>query len=207
MIAIKNISLAVIRRLPRYYRYLTKLNENGVKRISSGELSKLMNITASQIRQDLNNFGGFGQQGYGYSVPALYAEIEKILGITETHNLIIIGAGNLGRAIANYKNFGKRNFNITAMFDNNPQLIGENDGVNIYDIAELPDYISQNRVDIAVLTLPEKAAADIAKIIAERGVKAVWNFSGADLSFLKGVTVEYVHLMDSLMTLSYMMGQ
>ncbi|MBQ7265369.1 MAG: redox-sensing transcriptional repressor Rex [Firmicutes bacterium] len=200
----KRISVAVIKRLPRYYRYLGDLLDNGQKRISSSELSKKMNVTASQIRQDLNKFGCFGQQGYGYNVELLHEEIGKILGLDKAYNIIIVGAGNLGQALANYGNFKKRGFNFVAMFDINPELIGrEIHGVKVHDISSIGAYLSANEVDIAVLALPKQNAAKIADVLAENGIKGIWNFSHIDLHLPKQVTVENVHLTDSLMTLSY----
>ena len=159
----KEISQAVIRRMPRYYRYLGELLEDGVERISSNDLSKRMNVTASQIRQDLNNFGGFGQQGYGYNVKFLYEEIGKILGLNQKHNIIVIGAGNLGQALANYVKFEKLGFVITALFDVNPALEGVTvRGIKIHMLDELEDYCKDHVVYIASLTMPKEKADDIA---------------------------------------------
>ena len=201
----KYISQAVIRRMPRYYRYLGELLESGVERISSGDLSKLMKVTASQIRQDLNNFGGFGQQGYGYNVQYLYDEIGKILGLTQTHNIIIIGAGNLGLAIANYMKFDKLGFKLVALFDVNPELIGQDiRGIKIRPVDELADFCKNNQVDIAALTMPKANADNIAHQVVELGIKAIWNFAHVDLDVAsESVVVENVHLSDSLMQLSY----
>ena len=204
----KVISKAVISRLPRYYRYLGELLEDGVERISSNELSKRMKVTASQIRQDLNNFGGFGQQGYGYNVKYLYTEIAKILGIDRQHNIIIIGAGNLGQAIANYANFEKRGFMIKGMFDINPRLIGlVVRGIEIRGVEDLEQFIVENEVQIAALTIPKTKAPEIADRVIKAGVKAIWNFAHVDLDNIEGVVVENVHLSDSLMQLSYNMAQ
>lgn len=198
------ISKAVIRRLPRYYRYLGDLMDAGVERISSAELSAKMNVTASQIRQDLNNFGGFGQQGYGYNVKYLYNEIAKILGLDNVHNLVIIGAGKLGQAIANYSSFEKRGFIIKAMFDNNKDYFGRKVGdIEIMNVDELSDYLSNNNIDIAAITVPKEAVNPIADILVKCGIKAVWNFAPVDLELPKGIIVENVHLLDSLMQLSY----
>ena len=143
------ISKAVVSRLPRYYRYLDELRQENIERISSKELSKRMNVTASQIRQDLNNFGGFGQQGYGYNVQYLYEEIGKLLGLNVTHKMVIVGAGNLGQAIANYGNFRNRGFEITALFDKNPELIGKDTaGGKVLDIKYLYDYVKENNVKL-----------------------------------------------------------
>jgi redox-sensing transcriptional repressor len=201
----KEISQAVIRRMPRYYRYLGDLLDAGVERISSNDLSSQMNVTASQIRQDLNNFGGFGQQGYGYNVKYLYEEIGKILGLNTIHHVIIIGAGHLGQALANYVKFEKLGFVITALFDVAPELIGRDvRGIPILSIEELPDYIRDHPVDIATLTMPKSKAAPIANELVELGVHAIWNFAHVDLELENpDVIVENVHLSDSLMQLSY----
>lgn len=200
----KSISKAVIRRLPRYYRYLGELLEEGVERISSNELSSKMHVTASQIRQDLNNFGGFGQQGYGYNVPYLYAEIGKILGLDRTHHIIIIGAGNLGQALANYVKFEKRGFKVVGIFDINPVLKGISiRGNEIRMMNELPEFLRENDVQIATLTLPKAYAEETANLLVENGIKAIWNFAHLDLAVPEDVIVENVHLSESLMRLSY----
>lgn len=200
----KSISKAVIKRLPRYYRYLGELMEEGIERISSNELSAKMRVTASQIRQDLNNFGGFGQQGYGYNVPYLYEEIGKILGLDKTHHMIIIGAGNLGQALANYVKFEKRGFKIVGVFDINPVLKGISiRGNGIRMMNELPDFLQKEDVQIAALTVPKSSAAEIAEILVQNGIKAIWNFAHLDLNVPKDVIVENVHLSESLMRLSY----
>ena len=193
-----------IRRLPRYYRYLGELLEDGVERISSNELSSKMRVTASQIRQDLNNFGGFGQQGYGYNVQYLYTEIGKILGLDRTHNMIIIGAGNLGQALANYVQFEKRGFKVVGIFDVNPVLKGISiRGNEILMMDELPQYLKDNDVQIAALTLPKNNAEETANLLVENGIKAIWNFAHLDLEVPEDVIVENVHLSESLMRLSY----
>lgn len=201
----KEISQAVIRRMPRYYRYLGDLLDEGVERISSNELSARMNVTASQIRQDLNNFGGFGQQGYGYNVKFLYEEIGKIMGLNEQHNIIVIGAGNLGQAIANYMKFEKLGFVIVGIFDINPALKGKMvRGNQIAMLDELDDFVANHKVDIAALTMPKENAADVANRLVRLGIKAIWNFAHVDLDLLdQDVVVENVHLSDSLMQLSY----
>ena len=200
----REISQAVIRRLPRYYRYLGELLENGVERISSNDLSKRMKVTASQIRQDLNNFGGFGQQGYGYNVKYLYTEIGKILGLEEDHNIIIIGAGNLGQALANYAAFEKRGFILKGIFDVNPRLQGVAiRGVPIRMMDELKGFVQRNEVDIAVLTIPKEKAIEVANMLVENGVRAIWNFAHTDLNLPENIIVENVHLSESLMQLSY----
>lgn len=204
MLEEKEISRAVIKRLPRYYRYLGELLDDGVERISSNELSDRMQVTASQIRQDLNNFGGFGQQGYGYNVKFLYHEIGKILGLDKTYNMIILGAGNLGQALANYVRFEKRWFRVIGMFDVNPQLIGKKiRGIEIRMLDELPEFLEQNDIQIATLTLPKAAAEEVAIKLVESGIKAIWNFAHTDLNLPDDVVVENVHLSESLMQLSY----
>ena len=190
--------------MPRYYRYLGELIDSGVERISSSDLSARMNVTASQIRQDLNNFGGFGQQGYGYNVKYLYTEIGKILGIDRQHNLVIIGAGNLGQAIANYANFEKRGFIIKGMFDINPRLIGlVVRGIEIRGVDDLEQFMEENNVQMAALTIPKTKAPEIADRLVDAGIKAIWNFAHVDLNVPDDVVVENVHLSDSLMRLSY----
>lgn len=200
----KEISQAVIGRLPRYFRYLGDLKDEGVERISSQELSELMKVTASQIRQDFNNFGGFGQQGYGYNVEYLYKEIGKILGLDQTHNFVIIGAGNLGRALGNYLNFERRGFILRGMFDKNPELIGRDvRGIKVKSMEELEAFVRDNDIDIAVLTIPKTSAVELVDKLVQNGIRAIWNFAHVDLNVPEGIQVENVHLSDSLMKLSY----
>lgn len=200
----KEISKAVIARLPRYYRYLQDLLEEGTERISSNELSKRMQVTASQIRQDLNNFGGFGQQGYGYNVQYLFEEIGKILGLDREHNIIIVGAGNLGQALANYVEFEKKGLMIKGIFDVNPRLIGNTvRGIEIRMIDEVEAFIRDNKIEIAALTVPKSKAEDMAKLLVTYGIKGIWNFANIDLHTIENVVVENVHLSESLMKLSY----
>ncbi|MDR2183797.1 MAG: redox-sensing transcriptional repressor Rex [Clostridiales bacterium] len=204
----KKVSMAVIQRLPRYYRYLGDLIDNGIERISSKELSVRMGITASQIRQDLNNFGSFGQQGYGYNVQWLYEEIGSILGLDRSYTLILIGAGNFGQALAGYPYFAKRGYNFTALFDNDTEIIGKTvGGASVFDVAKLPQYLQEHHVDIAVLTLPGYVAQQAAGVLANSGIKGIWNFSGIDLRVPSSMIVENVRLTDSLMTLSYMINE
>ena len=204
----RKISRAVISRLPRYYRYLGDLLEAGVERISSSDLSKKMHVTASQIRQDLNNFGGFGQQGYGYNVKYLYTEIGKILGLDRSHNFIIIGAGNLGQALANYDSFERSGFILKSLFDVNPRLEGVTiRGIPVRMVDELEDFLKNNDIEIAALTLPKSKAIEVADILVDNGVKGIWNFAHTDLSLPKDVVVENVHLSDTLMKLSYNLCQ
>ncbi len=199
------VSPAVIKRLPRYYRYLRELLQNDILRISSGELSKMMHVTASQIRQDLNCFGGFGQQGYGYNVKYLYGKIGEILGVTQNFTAVIIGAGNLGSALAASPIFERRGVRLTALFDNNPAVIGKVIcGYTVKDVSELERYISENNVSIAVLTLTKNAVRETAERLAELGIKGLWNFASTELDLAhKGVVVQNVHMGDSLMTLCY----
>ncbi len=200
----KEISQAVIGRLPRYFRYLGELKDEGIERVSSQELSDIMQVTASQIRQDLNNFGGFGQQGYGYNVEFLYEEIGRILGIDRKHNLIIIGAGNLGQALANYMNFERRGFLCKGIFDNNPKLYGRKiRGIEVQPMESMERFVPENNIDIAVLTIPKGEAAGVAEELIRYGIKGIWNFAHVDLKVPEGVQVENVHLSDSLMKLSY----
>mgnify|MGYP002280203015 FL=1 len=194
----------MIKRLPRYYRYLGELMEDNVERISSNELSKKMHTTASQIRQDLNNFGGFGQQGYGYNVQYLFEEIGKILGLDREHNIIIVGAGNLGQALANYVEFEKKGLMIKGIFDVNPRLIGNTvRGIEIRMIDEVEAFIRDNKIEIAALTVPKSKAEDMAKLLVTYGIKGIWNFANIDLHTIENVVVENVHLSESLMKLSY----
>ena len=200
----KGISQAVIRRLPRYYRYLGELLEDNVERISSSELSARMRVTASQIRQDLNNFGGFGQQGYGYNVRYLYDEIGRIMGMNQQHNMIVIGAGNLGQALANYVKFERMGFVIIGLFDVNPALQGiAVRGSRVHMLDEMKEFLQEHRVDIAALTMPKEKAGKVANMLVELGVNAIWNFAHLDLEVPEHVVVESVHLSDSLMQLSY----
>ena len=204
----RKISRAVISRLPRYYRYLGDLLVAGVERISSNDLSKKMQVTASQIRQDLNNFGGFGQQGYGYNVKYLYTEIGKILGLDKDHNFIIIGAGNLGQALANYASFERNGFILKSLFDVNPRLEGVTiRGIPVRMLDELEGYLQENDIEIAALTLPKSKAEEVADVLVANGIKAIWNFAHTDLTLPKDVIVESVHLADSLMKLSYNISQ
>ncbi len=201
----KEISKAVISRLPRYYRYLGELIEEGVERISSNELSARMKVTASQIRQDLNNFGGFGQQGYGYNVKALYEEISKILGLGIPRKTILIGAGNLGRAVTQHMDFSARGFELIGMFDVNSELIGKKiGGVEIYDSSFISEFCEKHRPSIAILCIPKEAAKELAKVLVSHGIKGFWNFSHYDLAIdYDDIAVENVHLGDSLSILCY----
>ena len=200
----KNISVAVIKRLPRYYRYLGELLAHDVVRISSKELSERMGVTASQIRQDLNNFGGFGQQGYGYQVEYLYNEIGKILGVDKKNKMIIIGAGNLGMALAKSPAFEKRSFEVVGLFDVNPDVIGTKvRNLEVQHLDKLEQFVKENQVEIAALTVPKAVAPELAADIIKWGIKAIWNFAPTDLHLPDDIVYENVHLAESLMRLSY----
>lgn len=202
------ISMAVVRRLPKYYRYLSELLRRDIDRISSKELSEKIGFTASQIRQDLNNFGDFGQQGYGYNVKELHMEISKILGLHREYTTVIVGAGNLGQAIANYTGFSKQGFHLKGIFDKNPKLVGiKINDIEIKDIDTLPEFIESNTIDIGILCVPKNSAQDVANIFIEKGVQGIWNFAPSDLEVPDGVVVENVHLSESLMTLSYIINE
>jgi redox-sensing transcriptional repressor len=204
----KKVSIAVIRRLPRYYRYLSDLLKMDITRISSRELAERMGITASQIRQDLNCFGGFGQQGYGYNVESLYNEIGKIIGINNKYQTIIIGAGNMGQALANYANFEKRGFKLIGIFDISPKVIGKKiKDIEIMDYNTIEEFIKNNRVDIAMIAVPYEATPEVAEKVAFLGVKGLWNFSPMDLKLPYDVVIENVHLSDSLMVLGYKLNE
>lgn len=203
----QQISKAVIARLPRYYRYLRVLIEKGVERISSGELSRIMKVTSSQIRQDLSQFGGFGQQGYGYNVKYLYQEIGKILGVDKAPDLIVIGAGNLGRALVRYKGFSLHGFKFRSMFDIDDSLCGKTiSGIRVRHMNELVSFVMKTRVDIAILTIPSEAVHEISKTLYNLGVRCFWNFSHTDLELPEDAIVKNVHLLDSLLELSYEVG-
>ena len=199
------VSDAVIKRLPRYHRYLGDLIASGRLRISSSELSEIMNVTASQIRQDLNCFGGFGQQGYGYNIKYLYDKISELLGVTQGYTAVICGAGNLGRALASTRMFGRRGVERLALFDIDEKIVGtEIYGIKVYHIDELYDFCKREQVDIGVLTVPKEAAYKVAVTMAHAGVKGIWNFANTELELdFDSVSVENVHMGDSLMRLCY----
>lgn len=200
----QKISRAVISRLPKYYRYLGAAHDQGIKRTSSKKLSEIMNVTASQIRQDLNNFGSFGLQGYGYDTELLYNEIGKILGLDKKHKLAVIGCGNIGQALLNYKSFYSRGFIFDCAFEKNQSLIGTTiNDVPVLDVNDLGKYLSENDIDIVALTIPKGDLKNIVEVINNSDINGVWNFINMDINFRKGIQVENVHLMDSLMTLSY----
>ena len=203
------VSTAVIRRLPRYYRHLSELQEAGVVRISSSALGKSMGLTASQIRQDLFCFGGFGQQGYGYKVDSLKEEIGEILGISRGHTLVVLGTGNLGRAIIQNFRFSSNGFRLLAAFDVNPDMVGTQvAGVPVYHTDEMEAFVSSRQVDVGLLTVPIAAAQQMGDRLVRAGVKGIWNFTNYELTCSQtGVVVESVHFSDSLLTLSYLISQ
>ncbi len=204
----KRVPEVVIKRMPRYYRYLGELLKQDIHRISSKALSEKMKVTASQIRQDFNYFGGFGQQGYGYNVEFLHSEIGRILGLQEGYKTIIVGAGYLGHALATHEGFERRGFHLCAIFDNSPDKIGrEIKGYTVKDVADMEDYVRENGIDIAILTLPRAVVEETADRLIDYGIKGFWNFSYAELKLKKDVAVENVHLSDSLMTLAYKIKQ
>ncbi len=203
---LKNVSMAVIRRLPKYHRRLKELMEKDVTRISSKELSAMIGFTASQIRQDLNCFGGFGQQGYGYDVAELYSEISRILGLTQHYNTVIIGAGNLGQAIANYSNFEKRGFHVLALFEKNPRLIGlKIRDIPVIDIDDLEEFAEDKEIEIGVICTNSENAQDVADKLVKLPVKAIWNFAPVDIDLPEHIIQENVHLSDSLYVISYLL--
>lgn len=198
------ISNAIIRRLPRYRRYLNELRKQGVQKVSSNELSSMIGYTASQIRQDLNTFGGFGQQGYGYSVDYLFKEINKILGLDREYKTVVVGIGNLGQAITNYTYYYKIGFNIVGLFDVNPRIIGLSiNDVVVQDSEKLGDYVRDNNIDIGIICVNRENAQKVADTLVAGGVEGIWNFAPVDLKIPEGVAVENVHLSESLHTLSF----
>ena len=209
MMAYKSrVSDAVVRRLPMYYRHLKELEKAGVVRVSSQELGERMNLTASQIRQDINCFGGFGQQGYGYHVSNLKERIAEILGLRKEYHVIIVGAGNIGRAVANYAGFEREGFSIQAMFDVSPALVGiDVHGTLVQPMEKLDTWMATHQVDIAVLSVPSAYAQETAELLVRGGVRAIWNFAPVDLNLPDGVAVNNVHLSDSLHILSYRMNE
>lgn len=199
----KKVPEVVVKRLPRYYRYLDDLLKNKVYRISSAELSKKMNVTASQIRQDFNYFGGFGQQGFGYSVQMLHNEIGEILGLNKGLKTILVGAGNLGKALANHAKFEKRGFHMIGAFDVSPEIVGKKiKDITIMDYSEMEVFVKENNPDIAILTVSQKNVKEVVKHLEEIGIRAVWNFSYTEFESDKMI-IENVHLSDSIMMLSY----
>ena len=204
----RSVSTAVIKRLPKYHRYLEVLMNNDVDKISSKDLSEKIGFTASQIRQDLNCFGDFGQQGYGYNVKDLYNEISSILGLAKKYNVVIVGAGNIGQAITNYTKFEKLGFSIEALFDKNPKLIGMKiKDIEVKDIDTLETFLENNRVDIGIICVPGKNAQGVCDILIRNKVEGIWNFAPVDLVVPDNAKVENVHLSDSLLTLTYLLNE
>ena len=202
------VSMAVVRRLPKYYRYLSELLEHDVRRISSKELSRLTSFTASQIRQDLNNFGGFGQQGYGYNVEDLKTEIGKILGLQVEHKVIVIGAGNMGHAITNFRGFENSGFRVVALFDKSTEMVGTLfRGIEVLSIDTLEEYINEHRVDIGAICTPREGTQEIADKLISCNIKGIWNFAPVDLDVPEDIVIENVHLNESLFTLSYLIHE
>ncbi len=202
------ISNAVIKRLPRYRRYLNELRKKGVDKISSNEFSSLIGYTASQIRQDLNNFGGFGQQGYGYSVEGLYKEISAILGLDKNYKMVVVGAGNLGQAIANYTYYYKTGFIVKGIFEVDPKLIGMKiNDVEIMDYENIVEFVEDNEIDIGIICTTKNVAQEVADKLCFAGVKGLWNFAPVDIETPSHVAIENVHISDSLHSLAYHMSK
>lgn len=201
----QNISLSVIKRLPKYYRYLESINEKGIIRVSSKELSEITGLTASQIRQDLNHFGCFGQQGYGYNVAELIEELSKIIGVDKSYKIVLLGYGNIGHALYQYKSFRDLGYEFEAVFDKDYEKL-TTDKLKVRDIDELEDFLDKNDIDIGIIATPKTVAQDIADVLCEGGVKGIWNFSPVDLKVENGVVIESVHLDESLFTLTYFMN-
>ena len=199
----KQISTNVVARLPKYYRCLKELCENGVACVSSKTISEALNLTASQVRQDLSNFGGFGQQGYGYDTEYLMNRIRDILGLTKKHTAIIIGGGRIGQALANYGGFANENIDVLAIFDIKTEHIKNVSNVEVYNMSELKTYLKNNKVDIAIISVQKEQAQAVAKKVIENGIKAIWNFAPIDLNFGKGVVCENINMSESLMRLIF----
>lgn len=209
MSAKPSVSISVIRRLPRYYRFLGELSKSGYVRISSRELSEKMGLTASQIRQDLNCFGGFGQQGYGYNVASLREEIASILGLNQALDTIVIGIGNLGKAVVSHINFEERGFRLIGLFDRNPDLVGTSlSGLQIQNTSDLALFCKEKKPRVAILCIPKEAAKTLGSHLIDCGIRCFWNFSHYDFNLeYDDVIVENVHLSDSLMTLGYRVNE
>lgn len=204
----KRVSGSVVNRLPRYFRYLNDLYESGIERVSSKDLSEKMGITASQIRQDLNCFGGFGQQGYGYKVESLRDEIANILGLNRGYTAVLVGAGNMGRTFATNTKFESRGFNLIGIFDNSPDVIGSRiRGFTVMDYANIGEFIAKNKPKMAILSVPRDVIHEVAEELIHMGIKAFMNFSYTELEESEGIIVENVHLSDSLMRLSYKISE
>ncbi len=204
---VRKVSEAVIRRLPKYYRHLLILQKTGVERISSGKLAQQMRLNASQVRQDFNCFGGFGQQGYGYNVSTLLSEIKNILSLNQPYKAVVVGAGNIGTALANFEGFERDSIAIEALFDIDPARIGTTiNGKPVLHTDELEAYIKKNGISIGIIAARRSAAQDIANRMQAAGVRGIWNFAPMDLAELE-VPVEDLHMTDSLLCLCYKMNQ
>ncbi|WP_236786455.1 redox-sensing transcriptional repressor Rex [Anaerococcus ihuae] len=197
-----NVSLSVIKRLPKYYRYLEAINEKGIVRVSSKELSQITGLTASQIRQDLNHYGCFGQQGYGYNVKELMQELAKIIGVNKEYSMVIIGYGNIGHALFQYRGFKILDYNVKAVFDKKNEEVST-DELEVLSIDELKEYLEKNKIDIGIITTPKEGAQEVCDILCEGGIKGIWNFAPVDLKTKNNVVIENVHLDESLFTLTY----
>lgn len=199
---VSNVSLSVIKRLPKYYRYLEAINEKGIVRVSSKELSQITGLTASQIRQDLNYYGCFGQQGYGYNVKELMQELAKIIGVNKEYTMVIIGFGNIGHALFQYTGFKTLDYNVKAIFDKNSEEVST-DKIKVLPIEELESYLKENKIDIGIITTPKQGAQEVCDTLCEGGIKGIWNFAPVDLKTKNNVVIENVHLDESLFTLTY----
>ncbi|MCI7238936.1 MAG: redox-sensing transcriptional repressor Rex [Anaerococcus sp.] len=202
----QNISLSVIKRLPKYYRYLESINDKGIIRVSSKELAEITGLTASQIRQDLNHFGCFGQQGYGYNVKDLIEELSKIIGVNERYSMLLIGFGNIGHALYQYKSFSELGYEIKAVFDKNTDIESEDNDLEVRSIDTLKDYLEENKIDIGIIATPKNAAQEVCDILCDGKVRGIWNFTPVDLRVKNGTVLESVHLDESLFTLTYFMN-
>ena len=201
----KNISLSVIKRLPKYYRYLESINDKGIIRVSSKELSDITGLTASQIRQDLNHFGCFGQQGYGYNVKELIDELSKIIGVDKDYKLILVGYGNIGHALYQYQSFSDLGYEFEAVFDKEATVLSDNN-LEVRNVDTLGEFLDNNKIDIGIIATPKEVAQEVADVLCEGGVRGIWNFSPVDLKVSNGVVIESVHLDESLFTLTYFMN-
>lgn len=201
----KNISLSVIKRLPKYYRYLESINDKGIIRVSSKELSYITGLTASQIRQDLNHFGCFGQQGYGYNVKELIDELSKIIGVDKDYKLILVGYGNIGHALYQYHSFSDLGYEFEAVFDKEATVLSDNN-LEVRNVDTLGEFLDNNKIDIGIIATPKEVAQEVADVLCEGGVRGIWNFSPVDLKVSNGVVIESVHLDESLFTLTYFMN-
>lgn len=201
----RRVSEAVIRRMPKYYRQLQVLQAQGMERISSGKLAQIMRLNASQVRQDFNCFGGFGQQGYGYNVNTLLSEIKNILDINQIHKVVVAGAGNIGRALASFDSFDQNGFAITALFDVSDDMVGtEINGKPVLHISKMEEYVKENNITVGIIAARRSAAQELADRMVKAGIKGIWNFAPVDVTAT--VPVENIHMTDSLICLAYKMS-